>query len=500
MKLPRSIHNWITVTGAMIAVVALFMIAFFFGISVFLGRGRAYLGLVTYILLPAIMILGLLLVPIGMLLQGRRDHRRGLAEVPPWPRIDLNDRRNRNAFFIFATGTSLLLFFSAIGSYMAYNYTDSVEFCGRLCHTVMKPEYTAYQHSPHARIACVECHVGPGASWYVRSKLSGLYQVYAVIFDKYPRPIPTPIKNLRPAREVCEQCHWPGKFYDQTIRHEIHYLPDEKNTEWDIYLVMKIAAAQPALGLAGGIHWHINPEVRIDYIATDKERLHIPWVRYRNLKTGQATIFQTGEQPMDESRIRAAAIRVMDCMDCHNRPSHDFLAPTIFINQAMTAGAVPKELPDIKAQALKVCGKNYPTLEEAMEGIASAIQSYYREKYPDLIGGRSGLVGRAIGGLEEGFSENIFPYMRTRWSAYPNNIGHLEFIGCFRCHDNKHMSPDGKAISRKCDLCHIINSQGTPNDMQVAELNHSLEFKHPEAIGGVWKEMFCSDCHTGLNP
>jgi nitrate/TMAO reductase-like tetraheme cytochrome c subunit len=500
MKLPRSTHNWITVTGAMIAIVALFMIIFFVGISVFLGRGRAYLGLLTYVLLPTIMILGLLLIPIGMLLQSRRDRKRALPEAAGWPHIDLNDRRNRNAFFVFATGTCLLLFFSAIGSYDAYNYTDSVEFCGRLCHSVMKPEYTAYQHSPHARIACVECHVGPGASWYVRSKLSGLYQVYAVIFDKYPRPIPTPIKNLRPAREVCEQCHWPGKFYNQTIRIESHYLPDEKNTEWNIYLVMRIAAEQPALGLAGGIHWHINPEVRIEYMATDKEQLHIPWVRYRNLRTGHVTVFQTGEKPARETQIRAAGTRVMDCMDCHNRPSHDFQAPTVFINNAITSGVIPKELPYIKAQALKVCEKKYPTSDEAVRSIEQALQKYYQEKYPDLGGGREELVDRAAAGLKQGFSDNIFPFMRARWSAYPNNIGHMEYIGCFRCHDGKHTSPDGEAISHKCDFCHVLNAQGNPNSMQVAELDHSLEFKHPEDIGGVWKEMLCSDCHTGLNP
>ena len=88
---------------------------------------------------------------------------------------------------------------SSLGSYRVFEETESPQFCGALCHTVMKPEYTAYKISPHSRVRCTECHIGPGASWFVRAKLSGLYQVYATVTDVYPRPIPVPVQNLRPA-------------------------------------------------------------------------------------------------------------------------------------------------------------------------------------------------------------------------------------------------------------------------------------------------------------
>jgi formate-dependent nitrite reductase cytochrome c552 subunit len=476
------------------------MIGFLFAITLFFQEGRPYLGLVAYILLPAVMILGLLLIPIGMLIQMRRMQRRGVRAAPAWPRVDLNDRRHRNAFSVFSVGTTLLLLFSAIGSYEAYEYTESVSFCGTVCHSVMHPENTAYQYSPHARVSCVGCHVGPGADWYVRSKMSGLYQVYSVLFNRYSRPIPTPVENLRPAREVCEECHWPQKFYSQKIRLETHYLNDEANTEWDIYLLMKIGAEHSALGLTEGIHWHINPDVKIEYIASDEERLKLPWVRYTNTRTGETKVYQDTEEALNESQIASAGIRTMDCIDCHNRPSHNYQVPTLFVNNAMTAGEIPRNLPGIKALAMEICAEEFNTSEEAMAHIEEKVVSHYREEHPELYQKERSAIEQAIEGLKQAFSRNIFPAMKVKWDAYPNHIGHLEFDGCFRCHNNRHTSSDNTVISMDCNLCHIINAQGTPGQMEIAGLGEALEFKHPEDIGEMWKESLCTDCHTGLNP
>ncbi|MEW5806779.1 MAG: NapC/NirT family cytochrome c [Acidobacteriota bacterium] len=499
-QLPRSTQNWITLIGATIALIALFMIAFGFAMSILWKPGHAYIGLVLYILLPAFMILGLILIPIGMLFQIWRDRKLKMMERPPWPRVDLNDPRHRNAFFIFSIGTTTLLFMSAIGSYEAFHFTESVTFCGTLCHQVMYPEHKAYQHSPHARVKCVSCHVGPGANWYVRSKLSGVYQVYAVLSHVYPQPIPTPIENLRPARETCEECHWPEKFYAQKLRMESHYLPDQKNTQWNIYLIMKIGAEHPALGLREGIHWHINPDVRVEYIATDEEREKLPWVRYTNLKTGEQVTYQDQDAPLSAEEIKKRESRVMDCMDCHNRPSHLYRPPAFFVNDAMKAGEIPTELPEIKSLAMKICGNEFKTTEEAMKAIEMEIHRFYKEAYPDIYESKRKLVEESVKGLQQAFSENIFPEMKVRWSAYPNQIGHIEFNGCFRCHNDRHKSQEGKVIRKNCDQCHIISAQGSPENMEIAELNQALEFKHPEDIGDAWKEMLCTECHTGLNP
>jgi len=500
LRLPRSMQNWITLIGATIAIIALFMIIFIFSISLFIVEGHTYLGLIIFILLPVVMVIGLLLIPIGMFIERKRRQSVESEEGLEWPRVDLNEVRHRNAFFVFSLGTTLLLFLSAFGTYEAFHFTESVAFCGDICHKVMKPEMVAYQNSPHARVACVECHVGSGANWYIRSKASGLYQVYAILADVYPKPIPTPIKNLRPARETCEECHWPAKFYAHKLRLESYFLSDEENTPWNIALVMKIGSPHSALGLIEGIHWHINSDVRVEYIASDDTREEIPWVRYTNIKTKEVVVYQDKEYDFDEAEIDETLIRTMDCMDCHNRPSHDYKPPSLFINQAMVSGEIPPDLPGIKNIAVEVCDSDYETTQEAMETIEDEINNFYEEDYPEIYEEKQELISKAIKGIQNAFSENIFPEMKVRWTAYPNQIGHMEFNGCFRCHNDRHESEDGRVITKDCNLCHFINAQGSPGNINIAKVNEELEFIHPEDIDEEWKEELCTDCHEGLNP
>jgi hypothetical protein len=364
----------------------------------------------------------------------------------------------------------------------------------------MQPEYVAYQHSSHARVACVDCHVGEGADWYVRSKLSGMYQVYAVTANVFPRPIPTPIENLRPARETCEQCHWPQKFYAQKLRLERHYLNDEENTQWDIKLRMRIGADHSALGLSEGIHWHINPDVLVEYVATDETNLELPWVRYKNLKTGDSIVYQDEDNLLEEGQLDTMQVRVMDCMDCHNRPSHLYRPPAFFVNEAITAGTISSALPGIKNLTVEICAEEFATMDSAMNYMRSHITGYYQEEYPEISEEQPELIEQAIVGMQDIFSKNIFPEMNVRWSAYPNHIGHLEFDGCFRCHNDRHSSEDGQLIEKDCNLCHVIEAQGTPPDIEYAQMDAVLDFKHPVDIDNEWREGLCTDCHTGLNP
>lgn len=500
MKFPKTVYNWTSLTGATIAAIAFFMIVFLFAISFFFDQGGSYLGLIIYIVLPAFMILGLILIPIGMWITSRRQKKSGEEGERKFPIIDLNDMRNRNAAIVFASVTIVLLFLSAVGSYEAFEYTESVQFCGTTCHNVMIPEYTAYQNSPHSRVRCVDCHVGSGVDWYVRSKLSGLRQVYKVTLGEVPKPIKTPIANLRPARETCEQCHWPEKFYPNNLRYEKHYLNDEENTEWDIKLLMKIGSDIRAKGLDEGIHWHINPSVKVEYIATDHERQVIPWVRYTNTATGEIKIFNDEANPFDESMIDSFEVREMDCMDCHNRPSHNYLPPAFFVNQALDAGDVPKDLPWIKNTAVELCAEEYESTEEAMDGIRNGVLELYESDYPEILETRKVDIEKAIAGIQKVFSKNIFPEMKVRWDAYPTNIGHLEFNGCFRCHSDTHISEEtGDLIPKDCNLCHTIVAQGPTDDLISAPFGLGLEFMHPDGYDD-WKDAFCTDCHTGVNP
>ncbi len=495
-RLPHSAKNWLSFSGAVIALLSLLLIIFFWLISLNAQGGASYLGIISYIILPGILIFGLILIPAGML--RTRKKRQSIPER--WPEIDLNVRSHRNAFFIFTTGTLLFVFLSAFGSYEVFHLSESVEFCGTLCHTVMNPEYTAYQHSAHARVACVECHVGSGANWYVRSKLSGLYQIYSVTFNKFPRPISTPVKNLRPARETCERCHWPQKFYTYNQKNEIHFLPDKQNTTWKIDLTLKLGARHSSQGLSEGIHWHINPDVHIEYMAADSTRQEIPWVRYTNIKTGERHTFIDDENPPDSLLKVNAKTRTMDCMDCHNRPSHDYRPPSFFVNSLLITDSIPKALPEIKSLAMELCEPEYGTNDSAMQAMRSGITSFYMQNYPVLAEKNVPLIKKAIRGLQTSYQQNIFPEMKVRWSAYPNNIGHLEFKGCFRCHNGNHVSSDGSVITRKCTVCHLINAQGTPDKMQLASYGKSLKFKHPVDIDNEWEESLCTECHTGLNP
>lgn len=498
LQLPSSSRNWLSIIGATIVLISFFMIVFLFVISSLMGDENSYLGLVTFIALPAIMIIGLFLIPLGMWLKVRREKGKEV-EKKEWPVIDFNNIQQRHAFFIFAVGSAVFLLASAVGSYEAFNYTESVEFCGTTCHTVMKPEHTAYQNSPHARVRCVDCHVGSGAGWYVKSKLSGLYQVYAVTLGDYPKPIPTPIANLRPARETCEECHWPQKFYARKLRLEKHYLSDEANSEWDISLVMKIGSSLSALGLQEGIHKHISGDIKIEYKATDQKRESIPWVRYTNLKTGETVVYEDQNEKLDQKKLDSLETRVMDCMDCHNRPSHNYQHPVYYINNAITAGRIPKELPEIKAASLNAVTKYYSTTDSSLMMLSKEITQFYKDKYPDVFKNKKALIDKAVEGLKETYSKNVFPEMKVNWSAYPNNIGHLEFKGCFRCHNSTHTAKSGKSISKDCNLCHVITMQGPPDKLMVAPANGFLEFKHPgNQVADEWKEMLCVDCHSGI--
>lgn len=493
--LPPSAKNWLSLTGALIALVSLFMIMFLFIAATFVRSQAAYLGLVTYILLPSIMMVGLVLIPAGMYLASRRIGQGEATPAARWPKIDLEIAHHRHAFFIFIIGTAFFLLISAIGSYEAFHYTESVAFCGTLCHTVMEPEHVAHRHSPHAKVACVACHVGPGADWYVRSKLSGLYQVYAVIANVYPRPIPTPIKNLRPARAVCEQCHWPLQFYGHKHELRTHYLQDDNNTPWHIGLSLKTGPDQAAKGLREGIHWHINPKVRIDFLPADAARQQIPWVRYTDLDTGKVKIFRDKNQPRQQS-ISPAAVRVMDCIDCHNRPSHRYRPPSQFIDAAMTAGTIPANLPQIKKLAVELCSAEYSTVAAAKQGIRNGLTKFYLQ-FANHQGADQQLVERAVKGVQHEFQQNIFPYMKVRWSAYADNIGHFYFAGCFRCHSGNHITDEGETITRDCRVCHDITVQGTSGkELERATTGETLSFRHPIDIGSEWQNTACAECHS----
>jgi hypothetical protein len=492
-KPPGLFRNAVSLIGAALAVVAAANIAFLVFVDYISNRPSPYIGIFAYMIMPAIMILGLLLIPVGMWIE-RRRRASGQPSMPRYPRIDLNDRRQRGAFAFFVAFTAVFVALSAAGSYQAYEFTDSVQFCGQLCHTVMNPEYTAYLQSPHARVACVDCHVGPGAGWYVRSKLSGAYQVYSVIFHKYPKPIPTPVENLRPAQQTCEQCHWPRKFYGAQLKAFYHYGSDEHNTPRQIRLLINTGGGDPATGAPSGIHWHMNIANKITYIASDRERQVIPWVQVQD-QQGRVTVYQSKDNPLTPDQIAKLPRRVMDCVDCHNRPTHIYLPPDRSVDEALLAKRIDATLPYIRQQAVAVLSADYKSTPEAIQAIATGLENYYQQKYPDVYKAKQLEVRNAIAEVQSIFRRSIFPEMKTDWRAHPNNIGHFISSGCFRCHDGNHVSSTGQTVTKRCDVCHTVLAE-IMSGQPVYGSTQGIPFQHPVDIGDI-TQVNCADCHTG---
>jgi len=499
-KFPRLVYNRISMIGIFMAGVSALIMTFLYVIGLFGNGTNPYFGIFLYMVMPVFLILGLVLIPVGMFRNWR--HLKKYGGIPPttWPKMDLNDSRQRNAVIIFTVGTILFLGASAIGSYQAFHFSESVTFCGKVCHKVMKPEYTAYKHSPHARVACVECHVGPGADWYAKSKLSGAYQVYAVMVNNYPRPIPTPISNLRPARETCEQCHWPAKFFGGMQKVNDHYMYDEENTHWPIEMLVKVGGGNFRTGEATDIHWHVNINQRVEFIARDKKDQDIPWVQVINEQTGDSVVYQNEDDPLSQAEIDSLPRHTMDCVDCHTRPSHIYRSPDYAVDQALAIGQISPSLPFIKKIAVEAMSEEYKTQEEGMAAIDSSIRAYYDDLYPNISDSLQTEILAASAAVQNEFALNIFPIMKVRWSEYPDNIGHFDWPGCNRCHLGNHVNDKGEKITHNCDACHRILAQGSGERRQVASTEEGLEFVHPEDIYEAWREMPCSDCHTGVQP
>ncbi len=428
----------------------------FFGVHV-----SPYWGIIGFLILPAVFVFGLLLIPAGIGLRYRREKRAG--RLPhEYPRIDFADRRLRETFLfiVIMTMVNTALFLTA--SYRGVHYMDSTQFCGQTCHTVMQPEYTAYLNSPHARVACVECHIGPGAPWFVRSKLSGSWQVISVNFNLYPRPIPTPIENLRPSRETCEQCHWPLKFHGDKMIVKPKFADDEANTASKTVLLMRTGGLDPLTRQPQGNHGvHLQPGAEIEYFAADHQRQEIPYVRYRQTD-GQVFEFISSDKPIEE--FRRGELRRMDCMDCHNRPTHTFEQPEAAVNAALAAGRLDPSLPFLKRNSLEALQQSYGSHSEAATAIPARLVEFYRNQYPDLLAAQRPAIDRAGQTLVEIYARNIFPQMNITWGTYPNNLGHEAFPGCFRCHDGSHSTPDGaRTISSDCSTCHSLLAVEEPD-------------------------------------
>jgi nitrate/TMAO reductase-like tetraheme cytochrome c subunit len=471
-------RNWISLSGLVLSMSGLFSFFLLLLLDAMAKQSNPYVGILTYMVAPGFIVGGLVIFVFGGWWRRRKIIL--ATGIKPALRVDFSLPRDRKTFAALLGCGIFFLFVSAIGSYQTYHFTESVQFCGQSCHQVMKPELVTYLHGPHSRVSCAECHIGKGAGWFVKSKLSGTYQVYAVAFDKYPRPVPTPVKNLRPAQDTCEQCHWPQKHVGNLERTYNYFLTDPTNTPFTVRMVLKVGGADPNRGPVGGIHYHVAN--KMEYLATDEKRQKIPYVRVTT-QQGVVTEYRTARFT---NAVAGTELRKMDCMDCHNRPAHRYMAPNKAVNLAMSLGRISQQIPSIKSNTVFALVQKYSNETQALEGIATHLSRSYPDdtRVPDVI-----TEAQKI------YSENFFPEMKANWSEYPENIGHKDWPGCFRCHDGNHQSPDGKKIfaSSNCNGCHNIIAQGRGAElMQLTP--EGQKFKHPD---GETVEGGCNDCHNG---
>jgi len=459
-------RNPISLLGSAITTAAAVVLLSLLALELTGFHGSPYLGILAYLVLPAIFVVGLLLIPIGIVRERRRERRaRERGEQPArFPVLDLNRDRVRRAVLLVLALTLVNLVILSAATYKGVETMESTEFCGATCHTVMEPEYTAYKRSAHAEVACVECHIGPGADWFVKSKLSGAWQVVSATFDLYPTPVPSPIDNLRPARETCEQCHWPAKFVGDRLKVINHYQEDEANSVMKTVLLLRVGGVQGRN--SHGIHWHVDPGIQIRYRA-DPDRMTIYDVEMTRAD-GTVKTYLPPEPPAEDAETEW---RVMDCVDCHNRPSHVFHTPEDELDRAIAEGFIDPSLPFVSREGLRLLEASYGSSEAARSDIAQQLDTFYRDNYPEVAVSHGQEIGRAAEALGTAWTSNNFPAMNVTWGTYPNHLGHQNFPGCFRCHDEEHATAEGETISQDCfSACHNLLAMEEEDPAILAEL------------------------------
>lgn len=456
-------RSMISLCGTALSVATLVLMLSLFVLEQFGFEGGPYIGILTYLILPMFFVVGLIMIPIGAILWRRKMNRMPGGEATPvMPVFDLNVPKTRHWLLIFLAATMVNVIILSTATYKGVEVMESVEFCGLACHSVMEPEHTAHQRSPHSRVACAECHIGPGADWFVKSKLDGAWQLVAVALDIYPRPILTPLHDLRPARDTCEQCHWPTKFVGDKLSVFKSYKEDEQNTELTTALLLRVGGGD--LSGSSGIHWHVDPDVGIRY-RSDETREDVYEVELTD-KDGSVTVFSDRKAPEDEGVWRA-----MDCVDCHNRPSHIYQEPHKEIDNAIAGGLIDRTLPFVRRESLRIIDAEYESHEVAREEIAAQLTQYYADNYPQTASDNADAIDAAAEALGDIYSVNVFPQMKVWWNTYPNHIGHEQSPGCFRCHTKSMRTEERVSISRECDTCHVLLAEGEENPHILTTLN-----------------------------
>ena len=406
-----------------------------------------YGGLIVYMVIPAFFVLGLVLIPLGQWLDARRRRRNPTIQYD-WPVFDLRIPETRRFALAITVLTVVNFAIISVAAFGGMRAMESPLFCGQTCHLPMHPQFTAWQSTPHAQVACTECHVGEGAAALIHYKLAGLRQLYHVVTNQIPKPIPA-VADMRPALETCGHCHWPGHDSGEVLRVKREFADDEANSETVTGLRMLVGGPGRPTSTGRAIHWHANPDVKIEFVYTDVERQTIPYVRSTD-KSGRVKEYKT--EGTTDQQIGGGQRRVMDCIDCHNTAAHR-IAPSAeqAVDAVLASGGISKRLPFVRRESVRLVKAEYPSEEQALPEIAKGLRAFYtgRGAFDE------GELARSITSLQNVYRHNVFPPMKVTFGVYPDNIGHITSNGCFRCHDGGHTASDGTTISADCEYCHL---------------------------------------------
>ncbi len=399
----------------------------------------------------------------------------------------------------FAVLGVLTLTMLTAGAYV-WDYTNSTEFCGTSCHT-MPPEYSAYLRSPHARVQCVECHIGRDfIATRISRKAGDLRHVVVMVTQDYEYPIHA--KNMRPARETCETCHFPEKFSDDSLRELRSYQNNEANTPQSTFLVLKTGGGSQREGLGLGIHWHIESEVY--YLATDDREQEIPYVRVVN-PDGTIKEYYDLASGLTPNDVAGATLQRMDCITCHNRVTHSMPTPEEAVSEAIKKQLISTDLPFIYQLAVEAIDKSYEQAADAIDAIDS-LPAYYQANYPEVYASRQAEIDQAVFTLKDIYNQIVFPDQLIDWDTHPNNLGHKDDPGCFRCHDGKHLTSTQEAIRLECNLCHAIPVISKPgaltSNIEIVTGQQPASHTHSSwiALHGKAIDSSCAACHTPSDP
>jgi hypothetical protein len=491
-RFSRALLHPVALAGELFVAVGFVASVVALSVDLYRGETRPYQGILTFIVFPGLMFCGAFVMLAGLLLERRRVRKLERAQQAWRPALDPMKRLHRRILIASAVGIVLFLAATIAGSYRAYEFTESPVFCGELCHAPMEPQYSAYHDSPHARVPCVICHVGPGVDRYLDAKLSGLRQVREAVEDSYVRPIRAPREKILPANETCERCHWPERFVGVQLDNRVRFGYDVLNSRRSLRILMKVGGGDADGRAQEGIHWHVHNDVL--FRARDELDQDIPWVKLVR-PDGTSVVYEDRERRPEPGETAALEEKRMDCLDCHNRPAHQFLTLDEAVDRALESGELDRSLPFIKKLAVETLAGRYRSREDAADSIRTRIESYYRDNFDGVVLARRQALDSAVASVQRLYRRNVFPEMHVDWSTYPDNIGHRAFPGCFRCHGGKHASADGRPLRSDCNLCHVFVEKLRDSESLV-EVAADASFLHPFAHEEHGK-VACWSCHTG---